>query len=155
MRTGERIAKLRVEKGWSQSHLARLSGVAQSTIGKLEAGISSGSSHLHKIARALDTTPAYLAGEIDDSNAGAPPPASSPRAQHVMLPVALPHEEGLYRAYLGLLMASRHMDEDALARELAKRLPTMLGVLKGPLTIDYDGEAAAVPPTADPEQRRA
>lgn len=72
-----------------------------------------------------------------------------------MLPVALPHEEGLYRAYLGLLMASRHMDEDALARELAKRLPTMLGVLKGPLTIDYDGEAAAVPPTADPEQRRA
>lgn len=73
MRTGERIAERRLAKGLSQTELARLSGLSQATIGKLESGISSGSSHLHKIARALDTTPAYLAGETEDPSEGAVP----------------------------------------------------------------------------------
>ncbi len=141
--------------GFSQSELARRVGVTQGAIAKVANNNPNGSSFLHKIAQHLGTSPAYLTGEIDDPVAGAPPPAPLPRAQHVMLPVALPPEEGLYRAYLGLLMASRHMDEDALARELAKRLPTMLGLLKGPLTIDYDSEASAAPSSADPESRRA
>lgn len=73
MRTGERIAERRIAKGLSQTQLAKLVGVSQATIGKLESGISSGSSHLHKIARVLETTPAYLNRETEDPDEGAVP----------------------------------------------------------------------------------
>ncbi len=56
----------------SQSRLARLVGIDQSTIASLEAGKSRSSAHLHKIARELRTTPAYLTGETDDPESGAP-----------------------------------------------------------------------------------
>ncbi|MXO66270.1 XRE family transcriptional regulator [Altericroceibacterium endophyticum] len=79
MRTGERIAELRKARELSQTQLAKLVGLSQATIGKLESGISSGSSHLHKIARALGTTGEYLTGETDDPDAGALP-AISPQA---------------------------------------------------------------------------
>lgn len=59
--------------GLSQSALARRIGVSQATIGKLASGVSSGSKHLHSIARELGTTPAYLTGETDDANEGAIP----------------------------------------------------------------------------------
>ena len=72
MRTGERIAARRAELGLSQSLLAKMAGVSQATIGKLESGISSGSSQIHKIARALQTTAEFLTGETDDPAAGAP-----------------------------------------------------------------------------------
>ena len=78
MRTGERIAERRLAKGLSQTQLAKLSGLSQATIGKLESGISSGSSHLHKIARALGTTPAYLSGETEDPASDAPDAHLSP-----------------------------------------------------------------------------
>lgn len=70
MRTGERIAERRTALGLSQTQLAKRVGVSQATIGKLESGISSGSSHLHKIARELQTTPEYLSGETNDPNEG-------------------------------------------------------------------------------------
>jgi phage repressor protein C with HTH and peptisase S24 domain len=73
MRIGERIAELRAAQGVSQTQLAKLAAVSQATIGKLESGITSGSSHLHKIARALGTTPEYLNGETDDPTEGALP----------------------------------------------------------------------------------
>lgn len=156
MSLGERIATLRKEKAWSQSQLARVAGVTQPTIAKLESGFSSGSSQLHKIARALTTTPAYLTGEIDDPSVDAPPPLPQANAQHVTLPVALPTEDALYRAYLGLLMASQDLSQDELARELARRLPTMLGVLRGPLTIAQVPDAPAeAPPSADRAPQRA
>lgn len=79
MRTGERIAELRVKLGLSQAQLAKKVGLSQATIGKLESGISSGSSHLHKIARALGTTAEYLSLETDDPSAGALP-VPSPQA---------------------------------------------------------------------------
>lgn len=59
-------------RGLSQTQLAREAGVSQATIGKLESGISSGTSHLHKIARALKTTPEYLSGETDDPTSDTP-----------------------------------------------------------------------------------
>lgn len=77
MRTGERIAALRTALGLSQSQLAKKIGLSQATIGKLESGISSGSSHLHKIARALGTTAEYLTGETNDASAGALPVPSA------------------------------------------------------------------------------
>jgi phage repressor protein C with HTH and peptisase S24 domain len=73
MRTGERVAALRNALGLSQTQLAKAVGLSQATIGKLESGISSGSSHLHRIAIALNTTASYLAGETDDPSAGALP----------------------------------------------------------------------------------
>lgn len=60
--------------GLSQSELARRVGVSQGTIAHLISGRSSGSTHLHKIARVLGTTPAYLTGETDDATEGALPP---------------------------------------------------------------------------------
>jgi phage repressor protein C with HTH and peptisase S24 domain len=53
----------------TQTKLAKLAGVSQATIGKLESGVSSGSSHLHRIARALKTTPDYLTGDTNDPEA--------------------------------------------------------------------------------------
>jgi phage repressor protein C with HTH and peptisase S24 domain len=75
MTTGERIAARRHELGLSQTELARLAGIKQPTIAKLERDMQSGSPHMHKIARALQTTAAYLIGEIDDpsENAFIPP----------------------------------------------------------------------------------
>jgi transcriptional regulator with XRE-family HTH domain len=131
MRIGQRIAERRKAKGLSQGALAKLSGLSQPTIGKLEAGISSGSSHIHRIARALDTTPAYLTGETDDPDENAPPPHPGPSVHHVMMAVALPSERALARMFEGLL---RSMDlsapVDAQALLLAKRLPIGLSQLR-------------------------
>lgn len=131
MRIGERIAERRKAKGLSQGALAKRSGLSQPTIGKLEAGISSGSSHIHRIARSLDTTPAYLTGETDNPDENAPPPPPAPIIHHVMMAVALPSEAALARMFLGLLKTSKSaqsMDEQALL--LAKRLPNALSQLR-------------------------
>lgn len=62
----ERIEKL----GINQSELARRVGITQPAIANL---IKRGgrSSHLHKIARALETTPEYLTGETGDPSGDA------------------------------------------------------------------------------------
>ncbi|WP_159977815.1 MULTISPECIES: S24 family peptidase [unclassified Novosphingobium] len=66
MINAERVAERMKAMGYSQSSLARAVGVSQATIGKIVTGHSSGSSYLHKIARLLQTTAAYLEGEVDD-----------------------------------------------------------------------------------------
>ena len=68
---GERLKRLMSERGLSQQALAALVGVKQPTINRLINGGQSGSKHLHKIAAALKTTPAYLTGEVDDADEGA------------------------------------------------------------------------------------
>lgn len=67
-----RVSEKMSELGISQSELARRVGVAQPTIYKLLRSSKKGSAHLHKIARELGTTPAYLTGETDDPEADAP-----------------------------------------------------------------------------------
>lgn len=57
---GDRIRKLRTEKGWSQEKVAEASGVSQGTIGQIETGTTRNPKHLPKIAKALDTTVEYL-----------------------------------------------------------------------------------------------
>lgn len=58
--------------GISQSELARRVGLSQPTIHNLIHRSKRGSAHLHRIARELGTTPAYLSGETDDPEADAP-----------------------------------------------------------------------------------
>lgn len=77
MTVGERIGARLAELGLSQSELARRVGVSQGTIAQLVSGRSRSSSHLHKIAQALETTPAYLEGETDDASAGFVPVPST------------------------------------------------------------------------------
>lgn len=144
-----RIKERMEASGLSQAELARRVGVRQPTIFKLVTGGGYGSKHLHRIARELGTTPAYLTGEIDDPDEGAPPPAPAPTVQYVTLPVALPSEAALTGMFAGLLAASRRLDEDARARELAKRLPRALGALRGPLIEPASAEADGEPEPAE------
>lgn len=65
--------------GLSQAELARRVGVRQPTIFKLTSGGGYGSKHLHRIARELGTTPAYLTGETDNPDEDAP---AAPELKH-------------------------------------------------------------------------
>lgn len=91
---GARIEERLTKLGWSQSHLARRVGVSQATIAGLISGRSSGSKHLHAIARELQTTPQYLTGETDDPTEGALP-APTPAMIAEQLDVALVPELAL------------------------------------------------------------
>ena len=65
MINSERLIDLLMERKLSQSELARRIGLTQSAISNIIKR-GSGSSHIHKIARELGTTPEYLLGETDD-----------------------------------------------------------------------------------------
>jgi transcriptional regulator with XRE-family HTH domain len=93
--------------GLSQAELARRVGVRQPTIFKLTTGGGYGSKHLHRIARELQTTPAYLTGETDDPVDGAPPE-----------PVLSYDERELVECNRGLTVGDR-----ALLLQLARSLP--------------------------------
>lgn len=106
----ERVAKLMKEQGFSQSSLARGVGVSQATIGKIVTGQSAGSSHLHKIARLLRTSAAYLTGEVDDpaEDAFIPP-----------TPAEIAMQMGLVKVEeidLTLGMGAGFLDENAMER---------------------------------------
>lgn len=73
MTLGKRIIERIQAMGLTQTELARRADVSQPTIAHLIAGRTYGSPHLHRIARALETTPAYLTGETDDASLGALP----------------------------------------------------------------------------------
>lgn len=73
--------------GFSQAELARRVGVSQPTIFKLIHQSKKGSAHLHRIARELGTTPAYLSGETDDPQADAPDEPQLNREQRDLLAV--------------------------------------------------------------------
>ncbi|WP_174297232.1 helix-turn-helix domain-containing protein [Sphingomonas bacterium] len=159
MNVGARLKDRLAEIGMSQSELARRVRVNQSTIAGLVAGRSRSSAHLHLIARELATTPEYLTGETDDPDEGAPPPAPAPRHQQVLLSVTLPSEAALAAAFQGVLRASQKMDEAGLARELAKRLPTVLrisasAIVEPASTRDDDLPEPDAPPADAPRARR-
>ena len=68
---GERLKALMAQRGLSQQALADAVGVKQPTINRLINGGQAGSKHLHRIASALQTTPAFLTGEASDPDDGA------------------------------------------------------------------------------------
>lgn len=60
---GHRIARLREEKGLSQSALARLMGTSQSAVSQIESGDRNPSyDTIRQMAKALEVTPAHLIG---------------------------------------------------------------------------------------------
>lgn len=72
MQVGERIKERLQAVRMTQSELARRTKLTQGTIGGLIIGKARSSAYLHLIARALQTTPAYLAGETNDPTADVP-----------------------------------------------------------------------------------
>jgi transcriptional regulator with XRE-family HTH domain len=62
---GKNVQVWRERRGWSMGMLADRSGVARSTISKLESGMreNAGSATMRKLARALDVPMSVLAGE--------------------------------------------------------------------------------------------
>jgi transcriptional regulator with XRE-family HTH domain len=90
--------------GISQAELARRIRVSQQAIGKLAAGGAYGSKHLHRIARELGTTPAYLTGETDDPTSNVPDGLELSADEHRLIAIyrRLPDKD---RAALKLLVA--------------------------------------------------
>ncbi len=161
------IVSSRVEErmnaaGLSQSELARRVGVSQPTIYKLLRQSKKGSTHLHRIARELGTTPEYLSGEIDDPDLDAPPPA--PELPIVIrMDVVLPPVAALERMFEGLLATiDPAASRDELAQLLARRLPIGLSRLRDlrvgsvtpPVGSEGSAEVGASLTTADPEHQR-
>jgi phage repressor protein C with HTH and peptisase S24 domain len=68
MTLGDRIKKRLLALSMSQAKLAQLVGISPQAVGKIISGGTSHTAHLYKIARALHTTPEYLAGEADEPN---------------------------------------------------------------------------------------
>ncbi len=79
MTFGERINKIRTEKGMTQDELARAVGYkSRSTIAKIESGERDVSqSMVIKFAKALNTTTAVLMGNDNDDNKAVQSPAPS------------------------------------------------------------------------------
>lgn len=147
--------------GLTQSELARRVNVTQGAIAKIAKNNPNGSAHIHKIAQVLQTSPAYLTGEIDDPAEGAPPPPPEPTVQYLPMMAVLPSEDALTRMFLAVLEASRGMSEDELAHELAKRLPKGLVVAQGSIVSprmapggDFPGQID-IPPGGRSEAQRA
>lgn len=62
-KVGDRIRQKRKERKLSMRELGRLSGLSTSAVSELEQGRSKSTPALHRIARALGTTPEWLEGE--------------------------------------------------------------------------------------------
>lgn len=67
----ERLQTAMTSHGLSQSELARRAGITQTTVRRLLTG-GYGSKYLHRIAREVGASPAYLTGETDDPCEDAP-----------------------------------------------------------------------------------
>jgi phage repressor protein C with HTH and peptisase S24 domain len=78
----ERISERMKALNLTQTALARLAGISQPSVAHLVKGRAAGSTQLHKIARALQTTPEYLTGETDDPSEGALPIPTSDDIAH-------------------------------------------------------------------------
>jgi len=77
---GERIEARLADLQWSQSKLARTTGLSQTTINSMIRRGARMTPHLGRIATALQTSTAYLTGEVDDPDLDAPePPLLTPQ----------------------------------------------------------------------------
>ena len=84
---GNRIKALRAKRGMSRQQLADLAGIAYSTLAGIEDDAQKSSTKLHAIARALETSAEYLAGEnpSEDRADISPAPLLTPRELALLL----------------------------------------------------------------------
>jgi transcriptional regulator with XRE-family HTH domain len=142
--------------GISQAELARRIGISQPSVSYLAKHGAKGSKHLRAICRELNADEAYLEGRSDDQTVAARKGDVDVHAVQVMIPLTLPPVERLEKGFRALLMASRHMNEAELARELAEQLPTLFAVMQRPPTTARKRSAPDEAPEDDyPARRRA
>jgi DNA-binding CsgD family transcriptional regulator len=154
MTLGERIRERAAKLGISQAEVGRRADVRQSTINTLVNSNARTTPHLIRLARVLQTSPAYLMGETDDPDEGAPPPVPVPRTQVVMMPVGMPSEDALADMYEAQLRVFAKLSGAELARALAKRLPKALVRLQAAelyedLDPQHDDDESSPVPTLD------
>lgn len=138
--------------GLTQSGLARRVGVTQGAIAKIAKNNPNGSSHLHKIAQVLQTTPAYLTGETDDPDQDAPPPPP-PAMITARLEVTLGSEDALALMFEGLLAGlDRDAPRAAQARLLARKLPIALSGLRDLRVVSETHSVRSEVPAEDDER---
>lgn len=96
---GERIVKLREQKGWRQSDLAKLARMPLSTLNMIERGVRQGDGlsvgTAKRLAKALGVALDYLVGMYEDEDLARPPAiAPSPAGEELQpvpeLPAPLP-----------------------------------------------------------------
>ncbi|WP_309659672.1 helix-turn-helix transcriptional regulator [Sphingomonas sp. SORGH_AS_0802] len=131
MSVGQRIQQRLDLIGMSQAELARRVGMSQGAMNNLIGGRSRSSTRLHSIARELNTTPAFLAGETDDPKSDAPVAPEPAYLKTVMMHVALPSERALTAMFRGLVLGiDLSLPTDEIAQLLARRLPIGLSQLE-------------------------
>lgn len=107
----QRLAEVMKAKGIGQSDLARRVGVQQGTISKIINGSTSNSRYLLHIARELETTPAYLEGEIEDPGVDAHQP---PRRSTADTPDMVELQQIDFAYGMGATYADGHVDVQLL-----------------------------------------
>ena len=69
----DEILRLRLERGWSQSELARRAGTKQANISRIEAGLGNPTfKFIQKLARVFDTEPVIRFEAIDSQSHDSP-----------------------------------------------------------------------------------
>ncbi len=107
---GSRIAERLSVAGISQSELARRLGVRQSTISGLIRGEQRSSTHLHRIARELSTSIAYLEGDTDDPSGSPEATSLSSAPEYDLVPI-----ESIDLQYgLGATFTDQHVEVEVL-----------------------------------------
>lgn len=87
MEIGEHITKLRKEKGYSTTKLAKLAGIAQSTLREIELGNTSPTwDTLRKLSNALEVSPIIFAADPENEPPEIPENIlrNSPEIRHIV-----------------------------------------------------------------------
>lgn len=118
MQMGEKILKLRLEKGLTLEQLGDLVGVGKSTVRKWENGMIANMRRdkIAKIAEALNVSPGYLMGweEKHEGTAASCSPDSSGSVPEGALIVSDPNEVEVIEAYRKKDLSGRNMIRGAL-----------------------------------------
>lgn len=105
MNTGEKIKFLRVKANLTLEQVAEKVGVGKSTVRKWETGMIANMKRdkIAALAKALNTTPAYLMGWEEDENNKSPPEKKEKTT---------PVEDGLSDAQRALIQFARTVPEE-------------------------------------------
>lgn len=108
MNIGDRIKKMRLEKGYTQEKLGSFAGVSKATVNRYECGVITNipSDKIEKIADALDVEPSYLMGWEEE------PPKPTPYRIPVLGRVAAGIPIDAIQEVLDFEELPKHMEND-------------------------------------------